>query len=195
MNSSRVYYKFRRVYRAFKCLCGNLLLRQPGVKDVPTFPKAPLPQHFPSLKLKKGSHLLEPLKAPSFFMKQMFYGSRVTELNTITCSSYMGLGPKGHGPHCFAPNIASSISPNLLCAKEKNGYKLLHQKGQTVSSYHIAQGTLSNLLGQTVTEKNIRKKDLGVPVVAQQVKNTTSIHEKVGWIPGLAQSVKDPVLP
>ena len=36
---------------------------------------------------------------------------------------------------------------------------------------------------------------LGVPVVAQPVKNMTSIHEDSGLIPGLAQWVEDLALP
>ena len=35
----------------------------------------------------------------------------------------------------------------------------------------------------------------GVPVVAQQVRNPTSIHEEVGLIPGLTQWVEDLALP
>ena len=41
-------------------------------------------------------------------------------------------------------------------------------------------------------ERNLKK---GVPVVAQQVSSLTSIHEDTDLIPGLAQWVKDLVLP
>ena len=43
-----------------------------------------------------------------------------------------------------------------------------------------------------------KKREIRVPIVAQWVKNPTSIHEDhedAGLIPGLPQGVKGPVLP
>ena len=42
---------------------------------------------------------------------------------------------------------------------------------------------------------NINKNIQGVPVVVQWLTNPTRNHEVVGSIPGLAQWVRDPVLP
>ena len=47
-------------------------------------------------------------------------------------------------------------------------------------------------VGVALKRKNI--KNIGVSIVTQQVKNSTSNHEDMGLIPGLSQWVKDPTL-
>ena len=42
---------------------------------------------------------------------------------------------------------------------------------------------------------DIKSPSTGVPVMAQWLRNPTSIHEDRSSIPGLAQWVKDPALP
>ena len=45
-----------------------------------------------------------------------------------------------------------------------------------------------------ISNDGFKKFVRGVPIVAQEVRNLTSIHEGVGSIPGLTQWVVDPVL-
>ena len=55
---------------------------------------------------------------------------------------------------------------------------------------------LARILTHAVgSNKYLEQNHLGVPIMAQCLTNPTRNHEVVGSIPGLAQWIKDPVLP
>ena len=66
-------------------------------------------------------------------------------------------------------------------------------------SYGVMEGLSVSSQGEKVpglvATGELKLVNSGVPIVAQWVKNLTSIHEDAGLIPGLANWVKDPVLP
>ena len=82
----------------------------------------------------------------------------------------------------WAGNWAALLSCEVAFAEVEEGDKLCE----------AGKKQMPKLCEDASVCKEVR---LGVPVVAQWVKNLARIHEDVGSIPGLAQWVKDLVLP
>ena len=63
-----------------------------------------------------------------------------------------------------------------------------------IKIFEIAKKTWNQSVPSILLD-TLQKKRSGVPVVAQQVKKPTNVHENVGSIPGLPQWAKDLALP
>ena len=54
---------------------------------------------------------------------------------------------------------------------------------------------IKNICSLKVISKKNKNRLQEFPLLTQQLTNPTVIHEDVGWIPGLAQGVRDLALP
>ena len=91
-------------------------------------------------------------------------------------------GAGGHGSSCPEARACAAS-----CGREETGRRHPVVTGPEPANWFSAFSTAD--------KKSYKKAETGVPVVAQQIKNLTSIHEDTGVIPGLTQRVKDPALP
>ena len=88
--------------------------------------------------------------------------------------------------------MVDSTPSETCCSRRKAGTR----RKDWVAKQQLSPQIKEKITNACKTISLIKKKKIksGVPVVAQCVKNPTSVHEDVGSIPGLPQRIKDPAL-
>ena len=97
----------------------------------------------------------------------------ITEINSVVVKDY-------------STAVANSVFTSMCEFSSPLKKRVISRRGSNVS-FPYKQLTSTAFRASPVPVVSQKIISFGVPIVAQQVRNLTSIHEDVGFIPGLAQ--------